>query len=761
MRAEISSTTGQVRIRYTVDGSSPTSTSGSVGNDHVFKASSSASSYGMSAISYKAGYAHSDVGLSASYTTLPVVNAPVFSPDGDTHLADSRTVSFSATSTTADAAVRYVLHSQAGTTRSTTVADLDGNNYLEVSGLMDVSSQSLTMSAWFKVSTSSADGRSLMGASTGEIRVELASGKPRLQSNECPNGCSAGDGSTAVQDGNWHHLMVVYGADFVKLYVDGTQEQSAAAVTASTITAIRLGSSWAAGNQCILAQTGKLDLTSHLTHLTLLAGLVMIWSRQLSPQMAQSVFSGEDSLALNVLEAAAMPWRGYQHMACQQNYDASTLTEGECKQLCLDQQGCQRGFSHRAADNECRVPSATTNDVQDCTASSLPRHMYYTFAGTHPKPNWRIELNGVWDNTAVTETSKHATGICTDCTSMPVVEWRSHTTLPARYVSSNNVRNSARSSGMSTTGWDYCDLVLAEAMSTTASTIAAWVRTDTSSPDWSEWWGAAPNALRLEMRPSGRPQVWSDGGDTGSRGQASSDSITAVRDGYWHHLAVTYGASTVDLYIDGIHVLSATALSATTFTTVRFGGSFDAYTVGVRATFSDIQLWRSELHSEQVRHAMDRDSSISTISHSTRLVTWTAASGVTTSAGEVQPNTDSLALTWSRGAISTDKFAYWRRRTVAAYSGIRAMKDGVQGVQFRCSGRASQHQCIGLSSDDPDQSCSSIDFALICQNGVLFVTESGVSRGLSTSKLSNCQLDSTHACVQGCLANTLPSTYSK
>jgi hypothetical protein len=57
------------------------------------------------------------------------------------------------------------------------------------------------------------------------------------------------------------------------------------------------------------------------------------------------------------------------------------------------------------------------------------------------------------------------------------------------------------------------------------------------------------------------------------------------------------------------------------------------------------------------------------------------------------------------------------------------MQDGVQGVQFRCSGSAAQHQCVGLNSDDPDKACDSIDFALVCRNGLIDIRESGSSRG--------------------------------
>ena len=255
----ISSSSSDSRIRYKTDGTNPTVSSGTPGYAQIFTAGSVAASYNINAIAYKPGWSDSDVSVSAAYTTKAIVSTPSFSPDGDTHDADQRSVSFSVSSSTGGAAVRYVVHSLQGkSSRSSVSATLNGNNYIELSSLTSMSTQAFSMGAWFKTSTTASDSTDWMGGSATQLRVQLNSaGKPQLQSSQCSNGCSSGDGSTAVRDGNWHHLLVTYGTGFVTLYVDGQQEQTAAALSATTFTAVRFGGSWASGNRCILALAGK------------------------------------------------------------------------------------------------------------------------------------------------------------------------------------------------------------------------------------------------------------------------------------------------------------------------------------------------------------------------------------------------------------------------------------------------------------------------------------------------------------------------
>ena len=172
-----------------------------------------------------------------------------------------------------------------------------------------------------------------------------------------------------------------------------------------------------------------------------------------------------------------------------------------------------------------------------------------------------------------------------------------------------------------------------------------------------------------------------------------------MRDGHWHHLAVVYGESAVQLLVDGVVQLSAAALSPASYSSLRVGGSDEAHSVGVRATFSDLQLWRTELGQQQLRQAMDREVGFSVIPHSSRLVSWSAASGVDASAGSQIGTSGSLEDEWARGASSSERIVYWRRRSQqhASHQHVRPMKHGAQGVQFRCSGGPAQHQCMGLA----------------------------------------------------------------
>ena len=86
--------------------------------------------------------------------------------------------------------------------------------------------------------------------------------------------------------------------------------------------------------------------------------------------------------------------------------------------------------------------------------------------------------------------------------------------------------------------------------------------------------------------------------------------------------------------------------------------------MGVRATFSDLQLWRTELGQQQLRQAMDREIGFSVIAHSSKLVSWSAASGVDASAGSQIGSSGSMELEWTRGASSSERIVYWRRRSL-------------------------------------------------------------------------------------------------
>ena len=65
--------------RFTLDGTNPSSSTGTLGNQHVFSASSSEASWIISAISFKSGWADSDVSQSGVYITRAVVAAPIYS----------------------------------------------------------------------------------------------------------------------------------------------------------------------------------------------------------------------------------------------------------------------------------------------------------------------------------------------------------------------------------------------------------------------------------------------------------------------------------------------------------------------------------------------------------------------------------------------------------------------------------------------------------------------------------------------------------
>ena len=163
----MSTATAATRIRYTVNSHIPTRGNGTLGNRQSWFSTPSENTYIVRALTYKAGWADSDVSTSEIYTTKAIVAAPVFLPDGATHVANTRSVAFSASSSTSDTATRYMIHTNQGPTRTTTMTNMDGNNYIEISNLPAMSTQRFSMGAWFKTEVGCPDDRDWMGAGAG------------------------------------------------------------------------------------------------------------------------------------------------------------------------------------------------------------------------------------------------------------------------------------------------------------------------------------------------------------------------------------------------------------------------------------------------------------------------------------------------------------------------------------------------------------------------------------------------------------------
>ena len=125
------------QFRFLLNGD-VTATTGTLGKGHLFEASSVQTSWYITAISTRSGWCDSDVRASGTYTTHAIVATPTFSPDGGTHIATTRSISFNVASSTPSAVHRRVVHQFDGTdlTLNEGTANsfkLDGTNYLELS----------------------------------------------------------------------------------------------------------------------------------------------------------------------------------------------------------------------------------------------------------------------------------------------------------------------------------------------------------------------------------------------------------------------------------------------------------------------------------------------------------------------------------------------------------------------------------------------------------------------------------------------------
>ncbi len=190
----ITTTTSGASIRYTTDGSTPTSTTGTLYTSAVAIASTTT----LKAIAYKSGWADSDVTTAVYTITLPQVAAPAFSPAGGSFTtAQSVTI----TSATSGASIRY-------TTDGSTPTSTTGTLY---SGAVSIATTTTLKAIAYKSgmadSAVTTDTYTFPTTITAEFETMTVD-------------ASSGDATTAIADaaasgGQWLKYAATATADFV------------------------------------------------------------------------------------------------------------------------------------------------------------------------------------------------------------------------------------------------------------------------------------------------------------------------------------------------------------------------------------------------------------------------------------------------------------------------------------------------------------------------------------------------------------------
>ena len=116
---------------------------------------------------------------------------------------------------------------------------------------------------------------------------------------------------------------------------------------------------------------------------------------------------------------------------------------------------------------------------------------------------------------------------------------------------------------------------------------------DTSTPANSAVWGADAQLARLEVLASGPAKAHCGGGCNGASQLTGS---TSIRDGAWHHVAVTYGSASIKLYVDGVQDAStATPLNSGSIASIWVGSAQSSGAVELLGLVQQLQLWRVQL----------------------------------------------------------------------------------------------------------------------------------------------------------------------
>lgn len=151
---------------------------------------------------------------------------------------------------------------------------------------------------------------------------------------------------------------------------------------------------------------------------------------------------------------------------------------------------------------------------------------------------------------------------------------------------------------------DYAEMNVAGAgADLSAFTMAGWVKTSTSPPAWSSWWGVDAATLRNEVRDDlGTPQSYTDG--IGGEGRIENWTFAPnIRDDQWHHIASVYSeADNVSrIYLDGRWVGSRNTWTQTTpVNALRVGRSWSWQAQSTNSLIDDMSVWNHALTEHEI-----------------------------------------------------------------------------------------------------------------------------------------------------------------
>jgi hypothetical protein len=147
----------------------------------------------------------------------------------------------------------------------------------------------------------------------------------------------------------------------------------------------------------------------------------------------------------------------------------------------------------------------------------------------------------------------------------------------------------------------------------TAFTIMTWIRPNGNNTLSNERTilakkAAAGSGYQLVLQTNNRVRMeWSVGGIT-----YSAVSNTAIPNLMWHNIAVTYGANTLNIYIDGVLDRTATISVTPVGTSANFsiGGQYvDKFTINnlFRGDIDELRMWNRVVTISEIRYIMNQE----------------------------------------------------------------------------------------------------------------------------------------------------------
>ena len=453
---------------------------------------------------------------------------------------------------------------------------ISGNNYQDVPSSSSLQLPQFSVAAWFKTSTNFGSDAFIVnkgGAGSDSSGQNLNYGIWMTSTEKVKAGFETSSGAdqyitspSSYNDGQWHYAVVTFGGSSIVLYVDGVQVGTKSTLGASPETSgtkpVRIGANsrvTPSGNFF----TGEVDE-------------VRVWNDDLTVQQVTNAFAGNINTAGQVV---------YLPFGSNGAPVANSQTVNVNKNT-------QQAITLSATDpnNDALAYTVVTQPTNGSISGSAPNLFY--------NPN--LNYIGPDSFTFKANDSALQSNIAT-------------VTINVQEPTQQGGYHYAP--GIPLTGSNYQDVPSSSSLQLPQFSVAAWFKTSTnfgSDAFIVNKGGAGSDSSGQNLNYG----IWMTstekvkaGFETSSGADQYITSPSSYNDGQWHYAVVTFGGSSIVLYVDGVQVGTKSTLGASPETSgtkpVRIGANSRVTPSGNFFTgeVDEVRVWNDDLTVQQVTDA--------------------------------------------------------------------------------------------------------------------------------------------------------------